>query len=57
MTSQNEKSLQMLQRIFELEEFSENEELFTTSSTDPVSINFLCHRQIEECDGGSLYLC
>ena len=33
-----------LQRIFEDEEFCEDEELFAASSTDPVSINFLCHR-------------
>ena len=32
----------MLQRI------SEDEELLTASSTNPVSINFLCHRRIEE---------
>ena len=37
----------MLQRIFEDEEFSEDEELLTASSTDPVSINFLCRRQID----------
>ena len=34
----------MLQRIFEDEEFSEDEELLTASITDPVSTNFLCHR-------------
>ena len=27
--------------------------LLTASNTDPVSINFLCHRRIEERDGGS----
>ena len=37
----------MLLRIFEDEDFSEDEELLTASSTDPVSINFLCHRQID----------
>ena len=42
-----------LQQISEDEEFSENEELLTTSNTDPVSINFLYHRRIEERDGGS----
>ena len=26
--------------------------LLTVSSTDPVSINFLCHRRIDERDGG-----
>ena len=53
MTNQNEKSLpiNMLQRIFEGKEFSEDEELLTASSTDPVSLNFLCHQQIEERDG------
>ena len=43
----------MLQQISEDEEFSENEELLTISNTDPVSINFLYHRRIEERDGGS----
>ena len=52
----------MLQRIFEDEEFSEDKELLTASSPDPVSINFLCHQQIEKRDGRSfpytvLYLC
>ena len=37
----------MLQRIFEDEEFFKDEELLTASSTDPVSIYFLCHRQID----------
>ena len=36
----------MLQRIFEDEELSEDEELLTASNTDPVSINFSCQRQI-----------
>ena len=43
----------ILQRISEDEEISEEKELLTASSTDPVSINFLCHRRIEERDGGS----
>ena len=43
----------MLQRIFEDEEFSEDKELLTASSTDPVSINFLYHPRIEERDVGS----
>ena len=43
----------MLQRISEGEEFSEDEELLTISNADPVSINFLYHQEIEERDGGS----
>ena len=43
----------MLQRIFEDEEFSEDEEFFTVSNTDPVTVNFLCNRQTEERNGGS----
>ena len=35
-----------------LQQISEDKELFTASNTDPVSINFLCHRRIEERDGG-----
>ena len=46
-TKQKEYADNMLQRI------SDDEELLTASSTDPVSINFLCHRRIEERDGGS----
>ena len=41
----------MLQRIYENENFSKDEELLTASNTDPISINFLYHRQIEERDG------
>ena len=48
---QKEFADNMLQRIFEDEEFSEDEELLTASNTDSVSINFLCHRR--KCDGGS----
>ena len=45
-----------------LQQISEDKELLTASNTDPVSINFLCNRRIEECDGGFfpyfvLYLC
>ena len=45
-----------------LQQISEDKELLTASNTDPVSINFLSHRQIEERDGGFfpyfiLYLC
>ena len=43
----------MLQRIFENEDFSEDEKLLTASSSDPVFINFLSHRRIEERAGGS----
>ena len=48
---QKEFADNMLQRILQDEEFSEDEELLTASSTDSVSINFLCHRQ--KRDGGS----
>ena len=62
---QKEFADNMLQRISEDEEFSENvfgRPLLTATNTDPVSINFLCHRRIEERDDGSfpnlvLYLC
>ena len=45
-----------------LQQISKDKELLTASNTDPVSINFLCHRRIEETDGGFfpsfvLYLC
>ena len=60
----NEKEFadNMLQRISEDKEFSEDKELLIVSNTDLVSINFLCHRGIEERDGGSfpylvVYLC
>ena len=43
----------MLQRISEDKEFSEDEELLTACNTDPVSISFLYHRRIKERDGGS----
>ena len=45
-----------------LQQISGDKELLTASNTDPASINFLCHRRIEERDGGFfpyfvLYLC
>ena len=45
-----------------LQQISEDDELLTASNTDPVFINFLCHRRIEKRDGGFfpyfvLYLC
>ena len=43
----------MVQRFSVDEEFSENENLLTASNTDPVSINFWCHRRIEVRDGGT----
>ena len=62
----NANKVQMLQRIQPngkpkrkefaenmLQRISEDEELLTTFNTDLVSINFLCHRRIEERDGGS----
>ena len=45
----------MLQRIFEDEEFSKDvlgRPLLTALNIDPASINFLCHRRIEERDVG-----
>ena len=44
----------MLQKISEDEEYSDNtlgRPLFTASNIDPVFVNFLCHRGIEEPRG------
>ena len=39
-----------------LQQISEDKELLTASNTDPVSINFLCHRRIEECGSGFFHI-
>ena len=53
---QKEFADNMLQQLFENEEFSQDEELLTASNTDSLSINFLSHGRLKEREGESFPL-